>query len=200
MVTIDKDFPIFLLCGVVIGRDALNAIKKKIKTFTRKYFGEKQTILHSKEIRNYSGRFWMLYNQTLRERFLQDLTNIFEEGDYRLIACAIQKEELKKKYRQKAKDPYVLSLKHILETLVFYLEEKNEEATAHLVVEARGVEFDKPLRAEFNSLLHTGTSVEAKRFRKRIKRIDFIWKRENTIGLQLSDICAYPLARHILCS
>jgi hypothetical protein len=40
--------------------------------------------------------------------------------------------------------------------------------------------------------------VSAGDFKKLIRKFKFHSKRENIIGLQAADLCAYPLARHII--
>jgi len=40
--------------------------------------------------------------------------------------------------------------------------------------------------------------VQPGRIKRLIQKFDFQSKDENVIGLQIADLCAYPLARHVL--
>jgi hypothetical protein len=68
-----------------------------------------------------------------------------------------------------------------------------------IFVEERGKKEDQMLLAHFNSILDRGTFfVQSDRFKNKIKKFSFHGKKDNIIGLQLADLCAYPLARHLL--
>ena len=55
------------------------------------------------------------------------------------------------------------------------------------------------LLSHFNSILSRGTFyVSPDRLKNKIKNFSFYSKRGNIIGLQIADLCAYPLARHLL--
>ena len=36
------------------------------------------------------------------------------------------------------------------------------------------------------------------RLKRKIKKFEFNFKKDNIVGLQVADLCAYPLARHLL--
>ncbi|MDD2224743.1 MAG: hypothetical protein PHP97_01095 [Candidatus Shapirobacteria bacterium] len=36
------------------------------------------------------------------------------------------------------------------------------------------------------------------RLKTKINKFEFMYKKDNIIGLQIADLCAYPLAKHIL--
>lgn len=196
---VDKNFPLFLLCGFVIQDERLVAIEKKVNRLKCTYFGEAEVILHSREIRKCEGAFQVLFDLPLKEKFYEDLNSILKEGSYCLIGSGIQKEEHIKKYGKGAKDPYALSLSFVLERLVFYLDSVEDEASVEVLAEERGRREDRMLLSHFNSVLDLGTFyVEPQRLRKRVRGLSFHAKRDNVVGLQLADLCAYPLARHIL--
>lgn len=51
----------------------------------------------------------------------------------------------------------------------------------------------------FNQVCDSGTFyVESKRFKSVIRGLDFVDKKDNENGLQLSDLVAYPIATHVL--
>jgi len=196
---VDKNFPLFLLCGCVISEHDLKEIGEKISAFKRKYFGTTQVILHSRDIRKCEGAFQILFDLKLKGEFYQDLNQILSEGQYCLIGSGVQKEEHIKKYGKGAKDPYSLSLSFVLERLIFYLDKIDEQANVEILAEERGKREDQMLLSHFNSILDRGTFfVQPDRFKKKIRKFSFYSKKDNIIGLQIADLCAYPLARHLL--
>lgn len=54
---IDKNFPLFLLCGCLIREDKLKEMESQIQLFKRKYFKTSEVILHSRDIRKCEGAF-----------------------------------------------------------------------------------------------------------------------------------------------
>lgn len=196
---VDKNFPIFLLCGALVAHDQLQIIEKRVNQFKLKYFNTTNVILHSREIRKCEGAFQILFDLTLKKKFYEDLNAILAESDYCLIASAVNKEEHIKKYGKGARDPYALSLSFVIERMIFCLDAKGPNTEVELVAEERGRKEDHALIAHFNSLSDRGSFyVTVERMKKRIKDFTFKSKRDNVVGLQLADLCAYPLARHLL--
>ena len=196
---IDKNFPLFLLCGCVFSKDTLLKTETEINRFKQKYFKTKEVILHSREIRKCEGPFQILFDLELKAAFYRDLNAIIEKAEFNIISAAVQKQKHIKKYGKSAKNPYSISLSFILERLIFYLDGIGAECNVEILVEERGRKEDQALLAHFNSILDLGTYyVSPARFKKLISKLSFQSKRDNIIGLQVSDLCAYPLARHIL--
>jgi len=196
---IDRNFPLFLLCGCLIDEYNLLMIEEQINEFKKKYFKTVEVILHSREIRKCEGAFQILFNLDLKSEFYCDLNRIMTNSKYCLIGSGINKEEHIKKYGLGAKDPYSLSLSFILERLVFYLDKINEYDYVEIIVEERAKREDNSLIAHFNSIMDLGTYfVKPDRLKAKIKKFSFRNKKGNIIGLQLADLCAYPLARHLL--
>lgn len=196
---IDKNFPLFLLCGCVIREDALKDIEARINQFKRDYFKTTGVILHSRDIRKCEGAFQILFDLELKARFYQDLNEILGQGQYCLIGSGVNKEEHIKRYGKVADDPYSLSLSFVLERLVFYLNTTDKTSTVEILVEQRGKREDNQLLAHFNSVLDQGTYfVNSEQFKTRVRGLSFHAKKENIIGLQIADLCAYPLARHVV--
>lgn len=196
---IDKNFPLFLLCGCVFRKDKLTTTEIEINKFKFKYFKTKEVILHSREIRKCEGPFQILFNLELKASFYSDLNKIIENAEFTIISTAIQKQEHIMKYGKSAINPYSMSLSFILERLVFCLGKNNMECDVEIFVEERGKKEDRALVSHFNTIFDLGTYfVDSQRFKQIIKRMSFHSKRDNIIGLQIADLCAYPLARHIL--
>lgn len=196
---VDKNFPLFLLCGCLIREDRLNDIEEKINAFKHKYFSTDKVILHSRKIRKCEGAFQILFDLNLKADFYKDLNLILQEGEYLIIGAGINKEEHIKKYGKSASDPYSLALSFIIERLIFCLDKIGPISTVNILVEERGRKEDDLLLSHFNSTKDMGTYyVSSERLKKKITKFGFYPKKENIIGLQVADLCAYPLARSIL--
>jgi hypothetical protein len=155
--------------------------------------------LHSRKIRKCENAFQILFDLDLKAGFYKDLNQILEEGEFLIIGAGINKEEHIKKYGKSASDPYSLALSFIIERLVFCLDKIGPVSTVNILVEERGKKEDQQLLSHFNSTMDMGTYyVSSERLKKKITKFGFHSKRENIIGLQIADLCAYPLARSIL--
>lgn len=196
---IDENFPLFLLCGCVASSEKLLVLEKQVNDFKQKYFRTTEVILHSRDIRKCEGSFQILFDQDIKKQFYEDLNEILSNANYSLIGSAVQKKRHIKRYGKWASNPYTLSLSFILERIVFLMDSLGAENTVHILAEKRGKKEDLHLLSHFNSILDSGTYyVPSDRLKKSINSFHFHHKRENIIGLQIADLCAYPLARHIL--
>ncbi|HLD88282.1 MAG TPA: DUF3800 domain-containing protein [Candidatus Omnitrophota bacterium] len=196
---IDKNFPLFLLCGCLFREDALKDLEAKTNSFKLKYFKTTEVILHSREIRKCEGSFQILFDLKLKEAFYRDLNIVLEQPQYVIFGVGINKEEHIKKYGNQAKDPYSLSLSYIVERMIFCLDGLDKNASVDIKGEVRGKKEDEMLIAHFNSILDRGTyHITRERLQKRRMSFKFHGKRENIVGLQIADLAAYPLARHLL--
>ncbi len=196
---VDKNFPLFLLCGCIIEEKCLQEVKDSINSFKKKYFGTTQVILHSRDIRKCEGVFQILFDLQLKEQFYKDLNLILSESNYCLLGSGIQKEEHAKKYGRGAKDPYTLSLSFIIERLIFYLDSLQENTQVKILAEERGKKEDQSLLSHFNSIMDRGTYyLSPDRLKEKILGFRFYNKHDNITGLQIADLCAYPMARRLL--
>jgi hypothetical protein len=196
---VDKNFPVFVLCGCLFNEKDLTTSEKQINKFKIKYFNTEKVILHSREIRKCEGTFQVLFNPDLKKTFYSDLNEILESSSYTIIASAIDKEKHIKQYGKSAHDPYCICLSFILERLVFLLNRIDKSSSVELCIEKRGKKEDNILLSHFNSIMDLGTNyVKPDEIKNKIKGLKFSWKADNIIGLQIADLCAYPLARYII--
>jgi len=196
---IDADFPLFLLCGCLIREDKLFELETAINDFKVNYFKTTDIILHSREIRRCEGPFQILFDLELKGNFYKDLNRIISTSGFVVIGSGVNKEKLIKTYGKASNDPYTLSLSFIIERLIFCLDQLDKDARVNIKVEKRGKDADNLLLAHYNSIFNKGTYyISRDRLQKAISNLKFHSKRENIIGLQLADLCAYPLARHLL--
>jgi len=181
---IDHNFPIFLLCGCLFSQIEMENMEKKVNLFKQKYFNTSNVILHSREIRKCEGSFQILFDLNLKAKFYEDMNLIIKNYKFKIIGVGINKEEYIKRYGKSAKDPYALSLSFIIERLIFYLDELNKEAEVEIIAEKRGGKEDKKLLSQFNSTLDLGKYyISSDRLKKKIKKFEFKFKKDNIIGL-----------------
>jgi hypothetical protein len=196
---IDKDFPLFLLCTVIVEREAYaQKIIPALAEFKLRYFAHEGINLHSREIRKAEGPFTILQNETVRQKFLPELSALIATLPFTLFITAIHKVAYAQRYGDGAKNPYDVALEYSFERVLHFLEEQ-KESRLPVIAEARGLQEDDALRASFHRLMTQGTYYnKAERFQKLVCPISFRRKQDNIAGIQVADLCAHPTARHLL--
>jgi len=196
---VDKNFPLFLLVGCLFEDGRLKKVEESINSFKKEFFGTNEVILHSRSIRKCEGAFQILFNLEVKKKFYERLDKIISEAEFIIIGSGVNKEEHIKKYGKGAKDPYALSMSFVMERLIFCLDKKGADTTVDIKIEKRGKTEDQQLLNQYNKILDKGTYyVSSERLKNRISNFESFFKKDNIIGLQVADLCAYPLARHIL--
>lgn len=197
---IDPNFPVFVLCGVVISHEEYLLFDEKLKNLKSDFWSDKKVIIHSRDIRKCMGEFQVLFDLKKKELFYKGLNRIIEESDFRIISSAINKERYIEKYGKLGRDVYEVSLSLLLERTIFYLDGlKKSDTSLRIVIEKRGKKEDAQLSDHFNRLMGRGTHyVDVKRFKSYNTSFTFKDKKENINGLQLADLVAYPIARHVI--
>lgn len=196
---IDENFPIFVLAGCLFEESAYQNTLEKINEFKLKYFNTTDIILHSRDIRKCDGVFQVLFDLDIKKRFYEDLNKIIGDADFKIISVAINKKDHIERYGKMADNPYSICLSYILERLVFCTDSRQFSTNISIIIEKRGRREDETLLAHYNGIIDRGTfHVISDRFKKKIESFSMLSKRENNIGLQIADLCAYPIARHIL--
>ncbi len=185
----DPEYPLFVLAFCIVTKQAYaECITPDIQRFKFTHFGHDIVILHEHEIRKAKGPFAFLLNPEKRTPFLQDLNGLITRAPLTIIAVVIHKERLKAQYRTPT-NPYHLALEYGLERVALFLSSKNQNGrTTALICECRGRKEDDELELEF------------RRVATRIPGFDihFVDKKANLPGLQLADLVARPIGRHIL--
>lgn len=196
----DEQFPIFTLCGIIVREDKRLWLEKEVCELKKDFWGHQYTILHSRDIRKCQRGFEILFDLNVKKRFYERINKILgEQNVYTIVACAILKEPYIRNYG-KLNDVYAQSLTFVLERAMFYLDTvANIDAELHTIVEMRGKKEDEKLRTFYFKLLEKGTYwVTPERLKKYAKSFSLLPKKANVIGLQIADLVAYPITRHIL--
>lgn len=196
----NPDFPVFVLCGILISEKNLSSLITEIRSIKSHFWGDKKVIFHSRDIRNCDKEFSILFNHELKREFYEKLNFVISNNDYTVIAASIFKDKFIKKYGRLTSDVYELSLSFLIERTIFFLDDiPGLDKRLEIVIEKRGKKEDKRLEEHFQKLRDRGTGyVEASRLKKLGIIIKFESKRDNIEGLQLADLIAYPIARYVI--
>lgn len=192
-------FPIFTLCGILVPEDKLVVLEKSVNEMKREFFNDESIIIHSRDIRKQEKAYSILQYPEIRERFYKRINEILgQQGVYIIVCCSILKEPFVERFNR-GEDVYGLSLKYLIERAIFCMDDSVDNGILHVLIERRGIKQDRTLLNYYNRLRALGTKwITAERFVSRLGRFMFSWKKDNIIGLQVADLIAYPIARHVL--
>lgn len=200
LTTLNPDFPVFLLCGVLIVSDEYEQLRNSFNQIKNTLWNSKEVIFHSRDIRKCEKEFVVLFDMDKKKWFYENLNIAVLHHNYTVIASAIRKDEYIKKFGRLSNDVYELALSFIIERSIFCLDEiRHNTIELEIIIEKRGKKEDKQLEEHFQRLLSRGTGyVEPERLKNYRVSISFKGKRENINGLQLADLIAYPIARYVI--
>jgi len=193
--SINQDFPIFVLAFCIVKKDdyRLQSVPA-LQQLKMTHFGHDQVILHEHDIRKRKGPFAMLMREDRRDAFMGDMNTLIDGMPFTIISCVIQKEAHKAKYIH-PQHPYKLSMEFGLERVVRFLEGNGQAGKlTHTIVESRGKKEDDDLELEFRRI------CDGQNYRQRTFPLDVVFahKQTNCSGLQLADLVARPIGRHIM--
>ena len=199
MTRIDTDFPVFLLCGVLVDEGEYEKIKNSINSLKKRFWGNRQVIFYSRDIRKCDKEFQILFDLDLKGKFYKKLNHIISSSNYRIIASAIQKDRFIRQFGKLEDDVYEIALSFVIEQSIQALKTLDLKTELEIVIEKRGKREDKQLDDHFQRILGKGTGRlspdEISVFKP---TFHFKNKRENVNGLQLADLIAYPIARNVI--
>lgn len=195
---IDPQYPMFVLAGCVFEMGYYeDVVVPEINSFKNDLLGNDKIILHTEDITHNKNGFERVMEEEFRNNFYQKINAVLSKLEYKILACAIKKDEHFKKYGLAAIDPYMLSMDCIVERFVFELEEINQSGI--IIAESRNSILDNELELAFLNLKVQGTSyVSASRVKKAVSQLSIKDKKENIAGLQIADLIASPIGRSIL--
>lgn len=191
---IDKEYPVFVLAFCIFyKRHYLHNVVPQLQQLKFDYFGHDLVILHEHEIRKEKGDFTSFKSREEKVQFLTRLTDIIERSNFILASCVIEKNKVRSP--MEIGNLYHVALKHCLETLYDLMIEKNQQQLlTHVIVERRGQKEDNELELEFRRIC----DGENKYQHQLPFKIRMAAKASNSAGLQLADLVARPIGRHVL--
>lgn len=195
---IDKQYPVFVLAGVIFDNEYYNkTAKEKIKKFKLKIFGTDKIILHTADIcRNKKG-FEALVDKKFRGKFFKELYYLIESLHFEIVATGIQKKKHLLRYGIAAVDPYLLSLEFLVERFIFSLDECKEKGM--IIAESRGNQLDNQLELAWLNLKINGTRfLSPVRISEKITDFKILKKSGIVGGLEIADFVVSPIGRKIM--
>lgn len=195
---IDPSYPLFVLGGVIMDSDyARDVLTPRMAEFKYQLFGRGDVILHTADITRNRNGFERLKDTGFRLEFYQRLNALMRELEYRVVACAIRKDEHLARYGMAALDPYLMSLDILVER--FCMDVGDVEDGGVIVAERRGPTLDHELELAWLNLKIQGTRfMQARQVERRIQSLNLKSKAANSAGLQLADLVVTPIGRKVL--
>lgn len=192
--TIDLDFPVFVLCGCLFNIHSF--LRDDLRRFTKikfRHFGHDAVVFHSRDIRKRVGPFQVLSDGETQKRFIKNISSFFESTSGTIIAAGIHKGRHKRQYAY-PDNPYDIALLFCLERIYAQLRDMKEEpGPMTCVFERRGEVEDNALAGAFAEICNGNN-----RWGKLPFQLVFASKLTNMAGLQIADLAAYPIARHLI--
>lgn len=190
-----SEFPVFVLTFCIFRKEEY--IDRVVPAFQRikfKYFGHDMIVFHERDIRKAAGRFTFLTDGIRREQFMKDVNDWVEASPFAIIAIAIRKTEFAAKHAD-GRNPYNFAMRLGLERVQKHLEKRGQShQLTHIVFESRGKREDNDLELEFRRV------CDGQNYKKDTLNFQILFpgKQVNSTGLQLADLIARPIARHVL--
>ena len=200
LINIDNNFPVFVLCGVVISNTSYRKLVDDITKLKYKFWDNKKVIFHSRNIRKCDKEFQILLDYQVKSEFYNCINRVIKNNNYAIISSILDKNLYIRKYGKLSDNVYQISLSFVIERTIFFLDDNSQENNKlKIIIEKRGKKEDKVLNDYLNKFFQRGSAyVSKERIKKHKIEVEFIDKKDNSIGLQLSDLLAYPIARYAI--
>src|SRR3989339_158194 len=194
---IDSSYPMFVLAGCIFDFEYYsNVVEPSVNELKIKHFGKTNIILRSYDIRKQKGEFSCLVDKKKRELFYNDLDNLMKLSDFKIIAAAINKSNLKNHYSD-PDNPYNLCLMFILERAIMFLGRSNVKIIFR--IESRETHNDRKLAEVYeNFKLKDHEWFKKEEIQSKFADMSFNQKVQNVAGQQIADLVAYPIGVFIL--
>lgn len=195
---IDKQYPVFVLAGVIFDNDYYNkTAREAIKKLKLKIFGTDNIILHTADIYRNKNGFESLKNEKTRKKFLESMFAVLNLLNFEIVATGIQKKKHLLRYGLAAVDPYLLSLEFLVERFIFSLDDCGEKGI--IIAESRDKQLNNQLELAWLNLKIKGTRfLEPSRITDKIIEFKILPKSKNISGLEIADLIVSPIGRKIM--
>jgi hypothetical protein len=192
---IDPQYPVFVLLFCIIHKESyVTQVCPSLQRFKFEFWGHDEAVLHEHEIRKPHGDFLLLLQKSIRERFLQKLTEQIQTLPATVIAVVIDKPAFVSRYHHPV-SPYDYAMETGLERITRHMESEGQgNRITPVIVERRGRREDDELELAFRRVCY-GTNALHKPLPFQLVMIP---KTSNSAGLQLTDLMARPVGIHHL--
>jgi hypothetical protein len=190
--SVNPENPVFVLVFCIFKKtDYISIVKQAVAKLKIDFWGHDLVVLHNHEIRKSTGEFTFLFDEETRRIFLHSLNEMVRGIPFSIAATAIDKRYLS--HTPHSTNLYVLALGSCLsQTLDFLRQKQQQQLRTHLIVESRGKPEDRDLGLAFDQI---AAQMLPERYPLEIR---FANKQTNSSGLQIADLVAHPIARHVV--
>jgi hypothetical protein len=195
LAAVDVDYPVFVLDFCIFHKTKYATfIVPSVQSFKFQHFGHDIVVLHEHQIRKQRPPFTFLQNRDKRAAFMDGLNQLILAADFTIIAEVIDKVRLTERY-QRPRNPYEIALTFCMERAYAFLMERGEhQKSTYIVLERRGKREDDQLELAFRRIC----DGENRWGPLSSFSIVFADKKTNSAGLQLADLTARPIGRHVI--
>lgn len=198
------EYPILCLCGCIVHEKYYAGdLVPTLKALKKEHFGKEEIVLHRYKVQGRKGEFCKL-TETRRDTCMFHISQAFATLDIKLIIAALDKADHYKTYgvnkvdQWLPKDIYCMLFTFMVERFLAFLME-GKKSQGRIVAERRGRKEDNKIQLWYSRILEYGTQFYRNwQFQKALPTaVEFREKRDNVIGLQISDWIAQPMAKII---
>ncbi|GHE52223.1 DUF3800 domain-containing protein [Roseivirga thermotolerans] len=190
----DPKFDVFVLCGVLFNSTDYLWFDAKFKELKKNFFGTEGIVFHSYEIRQLKGPFAALSSSEIKSRFYSEVGEVITQSRYTVFASIIKKKEYRVKYRG-INEAYESSLMFLIERALGFIKLQPGRHQLIVCIEKRNEQKNRILLDYFEGFVDYGTEFYSSDDMQVCNRsIEFRDKKDLVTGLELADICAYPIA------
>lgn len=79
LTSLNPDFPVFLLCGVLVSQVDYQIIREEFNIIKSTLWGQKEVIFHSRDIRKCDKEFSILFDLEKKKWFYEKLNKVITE-------------------------------------------------------------------------------------------------------------------------
>lgn len=138
LTNVNPQFPVFVLAFCIFPiAEYIETVVPAIERLKFEFFGHDMVLLHEREIRKNAAPFDILRVPRVRESFQARLTEIIAKSRFGIVACVIDKNELRAR-RGEGSNPYHVAMEFGLERVFLQLQDRNQVGRpTHVIFEAR---------------------------------------------------------------
>lgn len=193
--SVDPNYPVFVFCCCVFPRQHYDAaVAPAVAALKASHFGSPNVILRSHPIRRRLPPFDFPDHPHRRAAFMGDLTRLITAADFTVIAAAVELNQFQQRYPDASTVDY-LAFRQCIIRLTDLLQSRGQhELATTIVIESRGQQDDNALSQEYQTLRQSALDSEQTppNF-----ELQFDPKGNNTAGVQIADLVAAPIGRHL---
>jgi hypothetical protein len=202
----DPENRIFAAVAVIVRDEDQPIVDREVRGWQERWLGRPRYV-HELDVRKRTGSFHLAGDVTRQNEAFAEYTELLRSLPYRLLAVAIEKDELTEFHPDGRIDGYLpgslypLSVQLLFERVVHCLN-WDDDRLGRIEAEGVGQTEDALLQQSFSALKLRGTRFHQEAwFRYQLgDYVAFYGKAHNRPGLQLADWVARPIAEAVMCA